>query len=131
MRDVQSFGQGFQTSKFNDLCPLQGRDRQGTSGVFLPLIGEQSDEPEVPIPLAGSPEAGFVAVELGSEVFAPPACDDPQNHSSTPDLIPGRRTTGSDRFQLNDVWREDRQHFGLASDGRIATVNRLWCTCIL
>src|SRR5262245_40274402 len=53
-----------------------------------------------------------------------PACSDPQNHSSTPDLIPGRRTTGSDRFQLNDVWREDRQHLGLASVGRIAPVNQ-------
>src|SRR5262245_37863441 len=53
-----------------------------------------------------------------------PACDDPQNHASTPDLRPGRRITGSHPFQLNDGCREDRQHLGLASVGRIATVNR-------
>src|SRR5262249_55718313 len=87
VRDVEPFGHGLQASKLNDLGPLHGRDPQVASGVALPLIGKQPDEPQVPIPLAGSPNGGFVALELRSEVFAPLAGSDPQDNARTPNLI--------------------------------------------
>jgi hypothetical protein len=89
MGDVQSFGHRFKAGQSNDLCPLQRRDLPVTSRVALSLIGEQSDEPQVPIPLTSSPDRGVVALELRSKVFSPLARSDAQNNSGTPDLIPG------------------------------------------
>ncbi len=103
MCDVQSFGHRFQTSKSNDLCPLQRRNLHVTSRVALPLISEQSDQPQVPIPLTSSPDRGIVALELRSEVFSPLACSDAQNNSGTPNLIPGQRIAVSDLLQFGDV----------------------------
>ena len=113
MSDMQSFGHGFQASQLNDLCSLHGRDFQVTSRMVLPMIGEQSDQPRLPIPLTGSPDSGFVTLQLRGEVFSPLPGGDLQHDSGTPDLIPGRRITVSDPFQLCDVGRKDRQHFGL------------------
>ena len=104
MSDVQSFGHGFQTSKFND---LQRRDLHATSRVALSLISEQSDEPKLPIPLTGSPDRGVVALELGSDVFSPLACSNSQNNSGTPNLIPGQCIAVCDSFQFGDVRRDD------------------------
>src|SRR5271165_5738404 len=115
MCDVQSFGHGFQTSKFNDLCPLQRRDLHATSRVALSLISEQSDEPKLPILLTGSPDRGVVALELESDVFSPLACSNTQNNSGTPNLIPGQCIAVCDSFQFGDVPRDDSQHIGLAS----------------
>jgi len=115
MCDVQSFGHEFQTSKFNDLYPLQRRDLHATSRVALSLISEQSDEPKLLIPLTGSPDRGVVALELGSDVFSPLACSNSQNNSGTPDLIPGQCIAVCDSFQFGDVWRENSEHIWLVS----------------
>src|SRR5512135_1653808 len=115
MRDVQPFGHGLQASQLNDLCPLHRRDPQVTSGAALPLIGKQAAEPPDPIPLTGSPDGGFVALEMSSEVFSPLASGDSQNNSRTSDLIPRRRVTVSDPLQLGHIRRVDRHHLGLAA----------------
>src|SRR5262249_2925301 len=115
VRDVQPFGHGFQTSEFDDLCPLHGGDPQVTPGVALPVIGEQSGEPQIPVALTGSPNGGFVALPLSGKVFSPLAGSNSQDNPGTSDLIPGRRLAVSNPLQLRDIWREDRQHLGLAS----------------
>src|SRR5436190_19255474 len=130
MRDVQPSGHGLQASQLHDLCPLHGRDPQVTSGVALPLIGEQAAEPLVPIPLTGAPDGGFVALELSREDFASLACGDPQHNPRTPDLIPRRCVTASDPLQLGEVRRVDRQHLGLAAThaGTSDTKTEHWCS---
>ena len=130
MRDVQPLGDRLQAGQFNDLCPLHRRDPEVTSRVALPLIGKQAAEPPVPIPLTGSPNGGFVALELRSEVFSTLACGDPENNSRTPDLIPRRRVTVSDPLQLGHVRRVDRQHLGLAAAhaGISHTETEHWCS---
>src|SRR5512140_203790 len=130
MRDVQPFGHGLQASHLNDLCPLHRRDPEVTSRVALPLIGKQAAEPPVPIPLTGSPNGGFVALELRSEVFSTLACGDPENNSRTPDLIPRRRVPVSDPLQLGDVRRVDRQRLGLAAThaGTSHAETEHWCS---
>jgi hypothetical protein len=112
MRDVQPFGHGLQTSKLNDLCPLHGGDPQVTARVTWPLIGKQAAESQVPIPLTRSPDSGYVALKLGSDVFALLARSNTQNNASTPNLIPRRRVTVSHPFQLGAILSEERQHFG-------------------
>jgi hypothetical protein len=89
MRDVQPFGDGFQTSEGHDLCSLQRSNLQVAPRVALPLIGEQSPKPRASVQLTGSPDGRFVAVELEGEVFSPLACGDSEEDSSTPNLIPG------------------------------------------
>src|SRR5512135_705463 len=79
------------------------------------LTGQQAAEPSDPLPLTGSPDGGFVALELSREVFSSSACGDPQDNSRTPDLIPRRRVTVSDPLQRGHIWRVDRQHRGLAA----------------
>ncbi len=115
MRDVQPFGDGFQTSEFNDLCSLHRRNLQVAPRVALPVISEQSPKPQASVQLTGSPDGRFVAVELEGEVFSSMACSDSEDNSSTSNLIPGRCITVSDPFQLGGVWRKDRQPFGSAS----------------
>ena len=115
MSDMQPFGHGFQASQFNDLCSLHGRDLQVASRMVVSIIGEQSDKPQLPIALTGSPDGGIVTLQLGGEVFSPLPGGDFQDNSGTPNLIPGQRITASDPFQLREVGRKDRQHLGLAS----------------
>jgi len=121
MRDVQPFGNGLETSKLNDLCPLHRGDSQVGSGVAFPLIGEQSDKPQVAIPLTSSPNGGFGALELCCKVFSPLACRDAQNNEGTtnnaspPNLIPRRRVAVRDPLQLDNICSENGQHFRLAS----------------
>jgi hypothetical protein len=103
MCDVQSSGHRFQTSKSDDLRPLQRRDLHVTTRVALSLISEQSDKPGVSIPLTGSPDRGVVALELRSEIFSTLASSDAQNNSGTPNLKPRQRIAVSDLFQFGDV----------------------------
>jgi hypothetical protein len=83
--------------------------------VALPLISQQPGEAELPISLTGSPNSGFVALKLGSQVLASLASGDSQDNSGSSHLIPGRRVTVGNSFQFGQVWRGDRQALGLAS----------------
>lgn len=115
MGDVQPFGHGLQAGEFDDLGPLHGGDPQVAAGVALPVIGEQSGEPHLPVALTSTPDGGLVALQLGGKGFPPLAGGNTQDDSGTSDLIPGRCVAVSDPLQFTDVWREDRQRLGLAS----------------
>src|SRR5271170_7200785 len=125
MRDVQPFGHRFQTSEFNDLCPLHRSNLQITSRVALPLVSEQARKTQALVPLTGSPDGGFVAVELGSKDFAALAGRDSQNNTRTTHPEPRQRIAMGDPFQFGDVRGANRQYFGSASSHAVPPTSRM------
>src|ERR1019366_5537786 len=109
MRDVQSFGDRLQTGEFNDLRPLHRGNLHLPSRVALPLISEQTSKTQALVALTGSPDGGFVAIELGSKEFTAPACRNSQNNARTANLKPRRCVAMGQSLQLGDVRRVDLQ----------------------
>jgi hypothetical protein len=56
--------------------------------VALPVIGEQSAQPQVPVALTGAPDGGLVALQLSGKIFSPLAGSNTQDNSGTANLIP-------------------------------------------
>jgi hypothetical protein len=67
MGDVQRLGNRFQTSEFNDLCPLHRGNQLGMPRIALPAVGEQTGQTIVAIPLTSPPNRGFVTLQTGSD----------------------------------------------------------------
>ena len=112
---VQTLGYGLQAGQVDELGPLHRGEAQVASSVALPGIGKQAAQTQVALALAGPPDGGRITTQWGSEGFLPLTGSNPQDKSSTPNLIPRRRIQVSDSLQLDAIRRWDRQRFRLAS----------------
>ena len=96
VRDVQPLGNRFQASEFNELCPLHRGNLLRMAQVVVPAIGKQIRQASLTIPLAGPPDGGFIALEMGGDRTLPLPSSDSQHDLGSLDLRPGQRTIMSD-----------------------------------